>query len=131
MNGKLFDTSAIINLCGSQNVEPLFNGQTLWLSFYEIGNAVWKQVRLQKKMSIKEGKTVLKTISDIFNAMKKISNENPEEVLQLANKTNLTFYDTVFLVAAKTNKLTLVTDDKKLEKIAKEYVPVESTRDLH
>ena len=36
----LFDSSAIINLCGTKRVERLLDGWTLNLAIYELGNAV-------------------------------------------------------------------------------------------
>ncbi len=46
---SLFDASAIINLCGKKKLDKLLEGWTLNLAFYEIVNAVWKQVYIYKK----------------------------------------------------------------------------------
>ena len=47
---SLFDSSAIINLCGERKIDPLLEGKTLSLAFYEVGNAVWRQVHVHKSI---------------------------------------------------------------------------------
>ena len=37
---NLYDSSAIINLCGETKIDKLLEGWTLNLAFYELGNAV-------------------------------------------------------------------------------------------
>ena len=44
---SLFDASAIINLCGEKKLDKR-SKDDLNLAFYEIGNAVWKQVHIHK-----------------------------------------------------------------------------------
>ena len=127
MNVHLFDSSAIINLCGKKNINPLLGGSTLDLAFYEIGNAIWKQVFSFKIYTMKEGEIVLGAITDVLQRMKIIDEMTPIEILRLAVKTSLTFYDAAFLNATITNNLTLVTDDKRFSKISKKFVTTTSS----
>ena len=127
---RLFDSSAIINLCRARHLDLLINGRTLWLAYYEIGNAVWKQTVLQDKISVSEGEIVVNALSSVFHSMQKLPEEDAKEVFRMGVETGLTFYDAAFLVAAKINQLILVTDDAKLAKIAKKYVPTVSTGDV-
>ena len=130
MSVKLFDTSAIINLCGLKNIEVLQLGATINLAFYEMGNAIWKHVHTRKNLNLIEGETVLKTLIEVFHGMQILDNGVEIEILRLASNHNLTFYDASFLEVAIHHNLSLVTDDKKLGKVAKEFVPVMSSINL-
>jgi len=111
---SLFDSSAIINLCGERKIDGLLKGKTLNLAFYEVGNAVWRQVHIQKAITREEGDTVLDSLMGVMERMGKIGVEKPLEVLKIAIGENLTYYDASYLQAAIENGLTLVTDDEKL-----------------
>jgi predicted nucleic acid-binding protein len=51
-------------------------------------------------------------------------------VFELAVKEGLTVYDAAYLYYAYKNKLVLVTDDRKLEEKARQYVETVSTGEL-
>lgn len=119
---RLFDSSAIINLCAGEKLEPLLEGCTLSLTLYEIGNAVWKQAFIQKAITVEEAEIILDSLASIFWKMKKIEIKNPLEVLKVAINERITYYDASYLQAAIENNLTLVTDDHKLYKIGKKHV---------
>jgi len=119
---KLFDSSAIINLCGEKKTDKLLNGWTLNLAFYELGNAVWKQVYLHKKITVNEANTLLDTLTEIFRKLRKPETEEALETLKIAIKESLTYYDASYIHAAMENGLTLVTDDKQLYTTSKKYI---------
>ena len=54
--------------------------------------------------------------------------EDPQEILKIAVKENITFYDATYLYMAMKNSLTLVTDDEKLYITAKKYVKAIKSR---
>ena len=54
--------------------------------------------------------------------------EDPQEILKIAVKENITFYDATYLYMAMKNSLTLVTDDEKLYITANEYVKAIKSR---
>jgi len=118
----LFDSSAIINLCGERKIEKLLDGWTLNLARYELGNAVWKQVKAHEKITVEEANLVLDPLMEIFMRLKKPTSENHLKTLEIAIKENLTYYDASYISAAVENHLTLVTDDDKLYKVSKKYV---------
>jgi predicted nucleic acid-binding protein len=127
---SLFDASAIINLCGEKKLEELLQGWTISLAYYELGNAVWKQVYKYKKISLDEARTLLEPLIEVFMRLKKPKKENGIELLEIAAKEGITFYDASYLQAAIHNNLTLITDDKQLYKKGKKYVKTLTTNDL-
>ncbi|MGQ9469722.1 MAG: type II toxin-antitoxin system VapC family toxin [Nitrososphaerales archaeon] len=127
---SLFDSSAIINLCGERKIDRLLEGWTLNLAFYELGNAVWKQVHIQKGMTMDEANMVLDSLIEIFRRMKKPKKEDALKTLEIAIKESLTYYDAAYINAAIENSLTLVTDDEKLYKISKKYVKTAKSDEL-
>jgi predicted nucleic acid-binding protein len=127
---KLFDSSAIVNLCGQKEIEKLLGGWTLNLAFYELGNAVWKQVHVYKAITGDEANTVLDPLVEVFRKLKKPEAEDAFEILKMALKENLSFYDASYIHAAKENGLTLVTDDEQLYKVSKKYVRTITSSEL-
>jgi predicted nucleic acid-binding protein len=119
---SLFDSSAIITLCGEKRINKLLEGWTLNLAFYELGNAVWKQVYIYKVIDTNEANIILDSLTEVFMKLKKPEKENSLEILKIAAKEGLTYYDAAYIQAAIENKLTLVTDDEQLYKASKKYV---------
>jgi len=126
----IFDSSAIINLCGDRKTEKLLDGWTLNLAIYELGNAVWKQVKIHEKITVEEANLVLDSLTEVFRRLRKPETENSLETLKIAVKEGLTYYDASYISAAVENNLTLVTDDEKLYKIGKKYVRTVKSNDL-
>jgi len=126
----IFDSSAIINMCGDRKTEKLLDGWTLNLAIYELGNAVWRQVKIHEKITVEEANLVLDSLTEVFRRLRKPETENPLETLKIAVKEGLTYYDASYISAAVENNLTLVTDDEKLYKIGKKYVRTVKSNDL-
>jgi len=119
---SLFDSSAIINLCGEGKLDKLLDGWTLKLAFYELGNAVWKQVHLYKNIKPEEATVLLGSLIEVFDALKKSKDGNALEILSKALKEGINYYDASYIQAAIDNGLTLVTDDLQLYNVSKKYV---------
>ena len=119
---NLFDSSAIINLCGGKKIDKLLEGWTINLAFYELGSAVWKQVHVYKTISSNEANTVLEPLIEVFTKLKKPESEHALEILRIALRESLTYYDASYIQAAKENGLRLVTDDERLINVSKKYV---------
>ena len=120
----LFDSNIIYKLIRElpqDAVEKLVKGATIYLAYYELGNALWRECLLLKRISLQEAKKSLDLIYSILECMQvaSLDNETGSEVLDTAYKFNLTFYDTAYLVEAKKSGMILVTDDIKLAKAAK------------
>jgi predicted nucleic acid-binding protein len=127
---KLFDSSAIIVLCGEKKLDKLLDGWTINLAYYELGNAVWKQVNIHKKITTNEAEKVLDSLMEAFKRLKKPKNEDALETLKIAIKENLTYYDASYIRTAIKNAFTLVTDDDKLLKTAKKYTEAITSQQL-
>lgn len=127
---NLFDSSAIINLCGEKRIDKLFEGWTLNLAFYELGNAVWKQTYIHRAITPEEASKLLDTLTEVFINMKKPEKENGLETLKIAVREGLTYYDAAYIQAAVENKLTLVTDDEMLYRVAKKFVKTMKSNEL-
>lgn len=103
----VLDSSAIINL--TENLEDRVidvfkDSVTASLALYEIGNYLWRIRRPN-------------LITDFINILKFIKIEEVglnEEVLRLAIKEKLTYYDAVYLFLSKKYGLQLVSDDNDL-----------------
>jgi len=119
---NLLDPSAIINLCGEKKIDKLLEGWTLNLAFYELGNAVWKQVHIHKTITSDEANTILSLLTEIFKKLKKPETEEALEILKIAIKESLTYCEASYIHAAVQNSLTLVTDDKQLYTISSKYI---------
>jgi len=126
----IFDSSAIINLCGDRKAGKLLDGWTLNLAIYELGNAVWKQVKIHGKITAEEANLVLDSLTEVFKRLKKPASENPLKTLEIAVKEDLTYYDASYIGAAVENDLTLVTDDDKLYRAGKKYVRTIKSNEL-
>jgi len=126
----LFDSSAIITLIEKNKLDALLEGWTIDLSFYELGNSVWKQVNLYKTLSMDDAKVVLDAFMLVYNRMNKIQEVDPQSILTVASQEGITFYDAAYLQAAKDKKVTLVTDDKKLKQASSKYVNTVTSREV-
>ena len=119
----LFDANAIYRLireCPEKALDKLLEGTTISLAYYELGNALWREAHLLKRISIEEAQKSLSLMYAMLARMQvvKVDDEQGIEILQTAHKCNLTFYDSAYLVEAKKTSKILVTDDNKLAKAA-------------
>ncbi|MCX8182732.1 MAG: type II toxin-antitoxin system VapC family toxin [Candidatus Methanomethyliaceae archaeon] len=127
---NLFDSSSVIVLCGERRLEVLLDGYTTDLAYYELGNAVWKQVNLYRKISKTDAEKVLESLYEVFRNLKKIEIGGALETLNIAIKENITYYDASYINAAAKNNLTLVTEDLQLLKTASRYTKTITSQQL-
>jgi len=84
------------------------------LTIYEIGNTIWKEY---KRGSIKDLALVVDMFKEIIKNLEKLNiGQKILEVLEIAKKNNITFYDASYIYVAKEYKLKLVTEDLDLLK---------------
>ena len=120
----LFDASSIFTLVRElrgKAPDTLVEGSTISLAYYELGNALWRECFLLKRINQKEAENSLRAMFGILEAMDVVLLENEDEgkaVLCNACEFGLTFYDSAYVVEAFKSKKILVTDDKKLAKAA-------------
>lgn len=113
----VFDSSAIFRAIKENKIEVLVGNCTLELARYEMGNILWKNYTLQAKATEQELKSLAKLIKQTLNIMEIIQvNGSEEEILDIATKMKITFYDASYVHYAKTKELTLITEDGELLK---------------
>lgn len=119
----LLDSSSIINLVKRRKLEAFENAGTIDLALYECLNAVWKEALLLKRLKEETALKLASSIAKIFASIETYSITGFEdEVLKLALKEGITFYDASYLYVAIKNNFILVTDDERLKDIASKHV---------
>jgi predicted nucleic acid-binding protein len=120
----LFDASSILTLVrelGEKAPDALLEGSTISLAYYELGNALWRECFLLKRISKEEAEKLLRAMFAIVQAMDVALIENDDQasdILKKACDLNITYYDSAYVVQACKTEKTLVTEDKKLAKAA-------------
>ncbi|MCD6443640.1 type II toxin-antitoxin system VapC family toxin [Candidatus Bathyarchaeota archaeon] len=124
----------LLRLLREKAPDLLRGGSTISLAYYEVGNALWREHLLLRRITSKEASKTLKTIFLILGTMDVIAlkDENfGEAVFNLASKLNITYYDASYLAEALKTDKTLVTDDGKLSTAARRIgVKTLTSRDL-
>jgi predicted nucleic acid-binding protein len=120
---KIFDSSAIVNLAihaGSRAADSISGGYGIPLTFYEIGNSIWKLHVLLRKISQVEADSLTELSLRLFDRLEIVSLGTTDAVgiERLAASHRMSFYDSSYIYAAKKNRLALITDDEKLAKNA-------------
>ncbi len=102
------------------------------LTFYEVGNAVWKESYLTKLLSADAAKNLKETAQTILAKMDRLSckPESFKKIVEIAKTEELTFYDSSYIYFAKENGLQLLTEDKKLKTKAQKHVRAQSISEL-
>lgn len=134
MKGRLFDTSALLNIMiinGSSATKLLYSQNILELTTYETGNSIWKLAYLQKKITPQQACKILESFLFLRQNMHVLDIAGLEEKIKnLSIGTGLTFYDSAYVVAAQHAGLALVTDDASLAKIAAKHLTVVGSDDI-
>ncbi|MGA3111175.1 MAG: type II toxin-antitoxin system VapC family toxin [Candidatus Bathyarchaeia archaeon] len=122
----LFDANAIFRLIREypdDASDKLNEGSTIYLAYYELGNALWRECFLLKRISLEDAERSLDFMYTILARMQvsSLDNEGGSSAFNVACKFNLTFYDSTYLAESKKSNKILVTDDKKLAKAAEKF----------
>ena len=105
----------------------LYDNYIQWLTIYEVVNALWKEVTLTKAISPQEASEIVKLFTKTLEFVKILSpHPYEDEILSTARELNITAYDASYIVLAKKNGLTLVTEDKTLRTKAEKLVKAAS-----
>jgi predicted nucleic acid-binding protein len=122
---SLFDASAIFYFIGRNEPERMVGIYTSDLSLYELGNAIWKESVLLKRLSAEERNEVLDRVSRVMSLMKVLRAEGHERrIMDVAAQLGVTYYDATYVYMAKALGASLVTVDRKLARLAKPAVRV-------
>jgi len=96
------------------------------LAVYEACNGLWKLVVLTKSMSSQNAQETISLMNELIskNLIKTINFAMLDLTFSfnLAQTNHITFYDATCITAAQRANSVLVTEDKKLFKIASDYV---------
>ena len=120
----LFDASSIFRLVRELRgaaPDELLEGSTISLAHYELGNAVWRECFLLKRISREEAEKLLRAMFAIVQTMEVTSVDREDEAMDILGKAcdfNMTYYDSAYVAQAHKSKKVLVTDDNKLAKAA-------------
>jgi len=126
----LLDASSLMLLIKKADakltVEYLIDSLILDLTFYEVGNVVWKESTLLKFLTPEEAKKMGSRSQTILAKINQVKNDSEDfqQILEIAQNETLSFYDSSYVFYAKQRGLQLVTEDKKLELKAKKHVEV-------
>ena len=112
----LFDASALLNLVRrlrEESLKILEENYILTLTIYDVGNALCRETRLSRRLTMDEEEAMMRAIITLIKFMQVIELQDPIEVLRISNEIEITFYDAAYLVAALRRGLILVTDDRR------------------
>ena len=132
----LLDASSLMLLIKKTDVEStvecLQDSLILNLTFYEVGNAVWKESALLKFLTPQEAKRLGTMAQIVLAKIDQVTNEGEDfqKILEIAQDEQLSFYDSSYVFFAKQKGLPLVTEDKKLEMKAKKHITVQTLATL-
>jgi predicted nucleic acid-binding protein len=136
MKQHLLDASAFMLLIKKADAlktfECLKNSSILDLTYYEIGNAIWKETVLLKLLT-PEGARTLQTMAQTVLTRTDCMSPEPdsfEKIIEIARTEKLTFYDASYIYFAKEKMLRLVTEDTELKTKAQKYVKVQNLTSL-
>ena len=136
MKHCLIDASAFMLLIKKANPEStikcLQDSSILDLTYYEVGNAIWKESVLAKLLTPDAAKTLQRMTGTILTKIDRISSESDsfEKIIEIAKCEKLTFYDSSYIHFAKEKGLQLITEDKELKTKAGRYVKVQNITTL-
>jgi predicted nucleic acid-binding protein len=113
-------------------IERLQDSTVLDLTYYEVGNAIWKESTLTKFLTPEDSKTLEKVAQAILLKTDRITIEAGtfQKILEIAKNEKLSFYDSSYIYFAKEKNLKLITEDKQLKAKAQKYVDVQTITTL-
>ena len=136
MKRLLIDASSLMLLMKTANIQTeldhLRTSFLLDLTFYEVGNAIWKETCLTKFLTKNESEVLRNRVQTVLARTDKILSEasNFQKILDISESEKLSFYDSSYLFAAKEKGLVLVTEDKELRTKAEKQVEVQNVATL-
>ncbi|MEM2107236.1 MAG: type II toxin-antitoxin system VapC family toxin [Candidatus Bathyarchaeia archaeon] len=111
----ILDSSAIFSAVKSGRVEAIAGNYTLELARYELGNTLWKEHNLYKRISLEETRELIVLFKRIFNLVNLVELSCCEEkILNVAETLKITFYDASYVFFAKEKGIPLITEDEDL-----------------
>ncbi len=123
----LFDSSAIFLIVKSGEIQKLAGNLTIALAKYEIGNIVWKEVSLFKRIDEREAERLVESSAKVLHMMTTLDIRGHEKgILNLASKFHISYYDASYVYYAYLTKSELVTADDRLSKRVGAYITIKT-----
>ncbi len=132
MKSHLMDAASLMLLMKVANIKTeldcLRTSYLLDLTYYEVGNAIWKDTCLTKFLTKKESEVLRNRVQTVLARTDRIFCEptNFPRILDISENERLSFYDSSYLFVAKEKGLILVTEDKGLRAKAEKHVNVQN-----
>ncbi|XDF44268.1 type II toxin-antitoxin system VapC family toxin [Saccharolobus solfataricus] len=111
-NGFLFDASALYPLLDYIDKIDVKKIYILTLTFYEVGNAIWKEYYIHKK--VKDPITLSMLFNDLLRRFNVVEDPPLDKVMKVAIDKGLTYYDASYVYVADSLGLTLVSNNREL-----------------
>lgn len=103
---------------------------TVDMALAEACNALWKHVVIHQDIEMEDAEAALKDLIKFYERVNVLETSDLSmDAFRTACTERLTFYDALYIAAAKTVGATLYTADQKLADSAKKHVYVKSARD--
>lgn len=116
---RVFDASSIFEIAKQANASSLVNGYALYLTLYELGNILWKHTALTKCLSVEEAEETRQIVNKMLQTMNLQPVTNVDhETFTIASKHRISYYDASYIQATKSLNAELITEDKRLAKVA-------------
>ncbi len=132
----LIDASSLLLLIKNKDIKDILDylqeSVILDLTFYEIGNAIWKESTLTRLITLQEAEklgTVAQTMLASINRVT-IGTEIFQQILRIAQTEKLSYYDSSYIYVAKERSLILITEDKELRTKGQNYVSTKNVAAL-
>lgn len=117
----IFDSSSIFRAIQTNRVRVLVEGHTLDLARYELGNILWKEHVLYKRLTRGELEDLMNIVKDVLRLMHILRTDcHEEDILRLSVRVGITFYDASYCYFADRDRMVLVTEDRELIRNATE-----------
>jgi predicted nucleic acid-binding protein len=136
MKRHLIDASSLMLLMKTASIQMELDflkvSSILDLTFYEIGNAIWKETCLTKFLTKKEAEDLRNKVQIVLAKINRISSEASsfQRIFDVSEGEKLSFYDASYLLVAKEKGLILLTEDKELRTKAKKQIEVQNVAAL-
>jgi len=136
MKRHLMDASSLMLLMKTASIQIELNylrtSSILDLTFYEVGNAIWKETRLTKFITKEESEVLRNRVQTVLAKTERIPCEanSFQRILDVSASEQLSFYDASYLFNAKEKGLVLVTEDKELRTKAEKSIEVRNVASL-
>jgi|BEDMetMinimDraft_1075159.scaffolds.fasta_scaffold00472_3 predicted nucleic acid-binding protein len=109
--GYLLDASALYPLLDyADRVDPK-EVHILSLTFYEVGNAIWKEYRFRR---VKDPLTLSAYLEKFMRKLDVVEDPPLEEVMRVALERGFTYYDASYVYVAESSGFVLVSNDGDL-----------------